>query len=93
MMRPASECAGAGYCGSGLGFCESAHASSHLIAAARDGKRCLKRKSSSFFSNDSSTRKLRNGFSDAAMRSDISTEETGDMDTMICYSAYNVNRS
>ena len=46
------------------GFWLKAQSSSHLIAAARDSKWCLKRKSSIRFKNSGSMTKLRNGFSD-----------------------------
>ncbi len=48
---------------SGLGFCFRAHSSSHLIAAARDANRFLKRKSSSRFRSSGSMTKFNSGFS------------------------------
>src|SRR4051794_18146103 len=45
----------------GAGFWLNAQSSSHLMAAARESNRCLKRKSSTRFNKSGSIRKLRSG--------------------------------
>lgn len=47
---------------SGFGFCDNAHLTSHLTAAALDGKRCSKRKSSICSKSLWSITKDKNGF-------------------------------